>query len=376
MSPAMAQTEKVANAGQNSAIPKGRAIVALKRIGAQIGLKAADMMLLDTLGAFSQAQDWEASRRPIVWPSNALLMAQTGFSLSALKRHIRRLAEAGVIAFHDSPNGKRWGHRDTQGTLVEAYGFDLSPLAARAGEFEALYAKVQAERTLSKRLKRQITVARRSIRARIVTAMEGGSKGPWETLTKQFETLLGLLPRRDDGTERMAEILDKFTSLQSEVDAACLRAEDDAGSLLDKTPEMDPKGAENGPHLQTTNEPKSEESKHWEKGSNISLTTILQACPEFTSWAKNIGGFVKNWGDLHRTAGSLGPMIGIPIIAWKKAQETMGLQQATAAVALVFEKHAAGEIASPAGYLRGIMRKATMGELHLERSFYGRLNTA
>ncbi len=39
-------------------------------------------------------------------------MEQTGFSLSALKRHARRLAEAGVIAFQDSPNGKRWGRRD------------------------------------------------------------------------------------------------------------------------------------------------------------------------------------------------------------------------------------------------------------------------
>ncbi|PTQ63004.1 replication protein C-like, partial [Celeribacter persicus] len=66
-------------------------------------------MLLDTLGAFTQAQDWEEGQRPIVWASNAYLMEQTGVSLSALKRHARRLAEIGVISFQDSPNGKRWG---------------------------------------------------------------------------------------------------------------------------------------------------------------------------------------------------------------------------------------------------------------------------
>lgn len=43
------------------------------------------------------------------------------------------------------------------------------------------------------------------------------------------------------------------------------------------------------------------------------------------------------------------------------------------ALALVFEKHSSGEVASPGGYLRGMIEKAGAGELHLERSFYGRL---
>ena len=36
-------------------------------------------------------------------------MDQVGFSLAALKRHIRKLIEAGIISMKDSPNGKRWG---------------------------------------------------------------------------------------------------------------------------------------------------------------------------------------------------------------------------------------------------------------------------
>ena len=43
-------------------------------------------------------------------------------------------------------------------------------------------------------------------------------------------------------------------------------------------------------------------------------------------------------------------------------------------MALVFDKHCAGEVASPGGYLRGMADKAGAGELHLERSFYGRLS--
>lgn len=127
---AVVLAEDLAAEGQGAAIEKGRAVVAVKRVGAHIGLKAADLLLIDTLLAFSPPQDWAEGQRPIVWASNAYLMAQTGFSLSTLKRHARRLAEAGVIAFKDSPNGKRWGHRDREGRIIEAYGFDLSPMAA------------------------------------------------------------------------------------------------------------------------------------------------------------------------------------------------------------------------------------------------------
>ena len=152
--PGLGIAEQFAQAGEQIAIPKTQAFVAVKRVGAYIGLKAGDMLLLDTLGAFTQVQDWEEGQRPIVWASNAYLMEQTGFSLSALKRHARRLAENGVISFQDSPNGKRWGHRDADGRIIEAYGFDLSPLSARVEEFEQLHTELQAERELCQRLKR------------------------------------------------------------------------------------------------------------------------------------------------------------------------------------------------------------------------------
>ena len=183
--PGLGVAEQLAQAGERVAIPKTRAFVALKRVGAHIGLKAGDMMLLDTLGAFTQAQDWEEGQRPIVWASNAYLMEQTGFSLSALKRHARRLAEIGVISFQDSPNGKRWGRRDAEGRIVEAYGFDLSPLSARVEEFEGLHTELQAERELCQRLKRQITVARRMIRARIEAALSSALRGPCWTCSPQ-----------------------------------------------------------------------------------------------------------------------------------------------------------------------------------------------
>ena len=167
VSPGLIEAERKADEGKQLGHDRGRSVVALKKVAAHVGLKAADLLLLDTLSAFSQPQDWQAGQRPIVWASNAFLMDRTGFSLSTLKRHARRLVEVGVLAFKDSPNGKRWGHRDADGLIVEAYGFDLSPLAARVDEFEALAETLAEERTVCQRLKRHITSLRRNVRARL-----------------------------------------------------------------------------------------------------------------------------------------------------------------------------------------------------------------
>ncbi|WP_300586212.1 plasmid replication protein RepC [Marivita sp.] len=411
----LAVAEQHAQAGERANVPKAQAFVAVKRVGAHIGLKAGDMLLLDTLGAFTQAQDWEEGQRPIVWASNSYLMEQTGFSLSALKRHARRLAEIGVIAFKDSPNGKRWGHRDADGRIIEAYGFDLSPLSARAEEFERRHAELQAERELCQRLKRQITVARRMIRARIEAALSGALSGPWTQLSSLFEDLLDRLPRQNTGSETLSRLLTWFRELQERVEATyfkAIRVDDVVENTpetteqgLQKTQEMDPREVISEPHILTTNQlnpvtcnrseteqtaavvpnaPPEEkvdrELEDWvvetrkKRGAALDLPTVMQACPEFASWARNMGGYLKDWGDLHRVVGQLRPMIGVSEHAWNLAQDRLGPQIATAALVLTFDKHCAGEVASPGGYLRGMVEKAGAGELHLERSFYGRLS--
>lgn len=407
------QAQKLAETGREMAVERGRALVAVKRIGAHIGLKPGDMMLLDTLAAFTRSQDWQAGQRPIVWASNAYLMEQTGFSLSALKRHLRRLAEAGLIAFHDSPNGKRWGHRDAEGMIVEAYGFDLSPLAVQAEAFEQLHSDRQAERSLCQRLRRQITIARRMIRARLEAALNEALPGPWARLRGLFDALLTRLPRRTDGAEALERALGGFKALQTRVEDAYAGAVDtpveipveDRMECPEKTQEMNPRETISDPHIPITNQPLSVTCNRSEKERAASgvpnarpeeqvdsaledwvtqlrekrpmpldLPIVMQACPEFASWARSLGGYLKNWGDLHRLAGDLRPMIGVSEQAWALAQERLGPQQATAALALVFDKHCAGEVASPGGYLRGMIEKAGAGELHLERSFFGRLS--
>lgn len=218
--PGLAKAEQHAQVGERIGVPKTQAIVAVKKIAAAIGLKPSDMLLLDTLAAVTQPQDWGEGRRPIVWPSNARLEQQTGFSLPALKRHLRRLAEVGVVSFKDSPNGKRWGTRDTEGNIVEAYGIDLAPLAARAAEFEALHAHIMEEQALCRSLRDKITVTRRIIRAKIEKALETRLKGPWRELMDEFAEMLESLPGRSASAEKLLNLVDWFNEMKDRVEAA------------------------------------------------------------------------------------------------------------------------------------------------------------
>lgn len=425
--PGLSSAEKHAQAGERLSIPQTQAMVAVKKVSAAIGLKGTDIMLLDTFGAFTKPQDWQEGRRPIIWPSNAFLMQQTGLSLSALKRHTKYLAEIGLIAFRDSPNGKRWGHRDDQGFILEAYGIDLAPLAARTQEFEQLFVRIQEERSLCANIKNKITISRRAIRAKIEEAFVGVLQGPWRELRAAFEVALGKLPKRAEAPERLLDVLDWFNALRDRVEKAfdigsskrqdtCPTVTHNNNTKAFKSINLNPKGPENELHIPTTNQlypvisnskekvranQKSflslelEESDKGESNSksltpvslsgenlrriarfDVDLSVVMASCPGFAQTARDLIDYVRDWNDAHRAAGKIKNMCGISDNAWNKAQQVLGPFVASAAIALIFEKYNGGEIKSAGGYLRGMVEKAMAGELNLDRSFYGRLSDA
>ena len=121
---------------------------------------------------------------------------------------------------------------------------------------------MQAERELCQRLKRQITVARRMIRARIEAALSGALRGPWTHLAGMLEDLLSRLPRRNTASETLERLLDWFRELQERVEAAYLKAvradevvENTAETIeqvSEKTQEMDPREVISDPHILIT----------------------------------------------------------------------------------------------------------------------------
>ncbi|MEP5151605.1 replication initiation protein RepC, partial [Planktotalea sp.] len=108
--------------------------------------------------------------------------------------------------------------------------------------------------------------------------------------------------------------------------------------------------------------------------SDIDIPMLMLTCPHFAQMARGVEGYIRNWNDLHRAAGKIRGMAGISENAWNTSQKALGPAVASAAIALIFDKHSTGEVKSPGGYLRGMVEKARAGDLHLERSFHGRLS--
>ncbi len=110
---------------------------------------------------------------------------------ATLRRHLAMLVEAGLILRRDSPNGKRFARRGQGGAIEDAFGFDLTPLIARAAEIENLAEEVRAENRAIALLRERITLIRRDIGKMIETALEEGVSGNWEARQSEFRTLSG-----------------------------------------------------------------------------------------------------------------------------------------------------------------------------------------
>ncbi|MBB4581561.1 replication initiation protein RepC [Rhizobium aethiopicum] len=421
--PGLCEANAHAKAGERVSVSKNQAMLAVKRVAPAIGLKAGDLMLLDTLVVFTKACDWEEGARPIVWPSNDYLVENTGLSLSALKRHLRRLAETGVISYKDSSNGKRWGRRDDEGRIIEAYGFDLSPLAARVEKFQSLYASIQAERHLVKDLRRKITIMRRTVWAMLESELALAS-GFWRTVRQRYEALVSALQRCGRASGPLFGLCEAFGELKNDAEEAfralgAQNSTDESSTdceIKENNGKMDPREALSGPHIPITNHPKIVKGNSienapaargtqsgkaepvagpnallWEADPTlataepgtyrpeqtereVTIETIMMACPFFAEMAHGLTAYVRNWRDFINVAEKIRPIIGISGDAWTAAQKAMGRQGAAAAVALITDKYSEGLVVSPGGYLRGLSLKAERGDLHLARSIFGRMS--
>jgi replication initiation protein RepC len=220
----------------------GQLLAALKAAAPRLGIAPRLVHAIDWLFRFTQPQDWEEGCRPIVWPSASMQQEALGLSLSQVKDTNRCLIELGLITMKDSANGKRYGRRhEKTGRILEAYGFDLSPAAARHAEFVRLTEEAKAERAAMGRLRRRATIARKAIVQILETAQEFGFDGEeWQTLARETKDLTHALR----AVERLDEMETGVKSLERRQQAARERLEALLGTV-----ETAPKEPENRPHI-------------------------------------------------------------------------------------------------------------------------------
>jgi len=313
----------------------------------------------------------------VVFPSNEQLALRShGMPPSTLRRCLAALIDAGVIIRRDSPNGKRYARKGRDGAIAQAFGFDLSPLTARAAEFEALAEAVRAEERALRLARERITLCRRDIAKMIATGIEEGmpadraGEGPagWAELHALYRSIVGRIPRRATLTEiepvadelsRLAErILNLLETHVKTLNSSANESHNERhiqNSNPESKNEFEPatNGAEAAPPAPQAPAPKPAETV-------FPLGMVLDACPDIADYAK---GGILNWRDFVATAALVRSMLGVSPSAWEDAVEVMGERQAATVVAAILQRGEA--IISAGGYLRDLTHKARKGQFSL-----------
>src|SRR5271170_7666692 len=365
----------------------GQLLGAFKAAAPRLGLATRLVHEVDWLFRFTQPQDWERGARPLVWPSALLQQEALGVSETQAKRLNRYLIERGLITMKDSPNGKRYGRRDARGRIVEAYGFDLSPLAARYKEFVQLAEEGRAERAAMGRLRRRATIARKGIAQILETARDYDLRGEeWPTLEREAQAIVQELKRAELPSDLEATVV----SLERRQYEARNRLE-----MLLKDVNKVPSQPENAPHQYTYKQnpyPQQDtviasktSSKPQEDPAPVSAAPETPTRPEkgmvhgihpeeLVKLAPRLKSYLRRpnptWSEIIDAADWLRHDLDVSKPLWGDACLTMGRDLAAVALAIVSTKDPEHFRTTPGGYFHGMVQKAKAGELHLERTVW------
>ena len=365
----------------------GQLLAAFKAAAPRLGLAPRLVHSVDWLFRFTQPQDWERGGRPIVWPSALLQQEALGVSETQAKRLNRHLIELGLVTMKDSPNGKRYGRRDARGRIVEAYGFDLSPLAARYQEFVQLAEEGRAEREAMGRLRRRATIARKGIVQILETARDYNLRGEdWLTLEREARAIVRELKRaeRPDDLEvgvvslerRQYEARSRLEMLLKDVNKAPSQPENAPHQYTYKPtpyPEQDTvitsRTSSETPEAQVRFSATAEVPNRPEKGSvhGIRPDELIKLAPRLKSYLRRPN---PTWSEIIDAADWLRHDLDVSKPLWGEACLTMGRDLAAVALAIVSTKEPEHFRTTPGGYFHGMVQKAKAGELHLERTVW------
>jgi replication initiation protein RepC len=400
LTPGLLKVDRVAEAFTglpDGVTTPGQLLAAFKAAAPRLGLSSRLVHAVDWLFRFTMAQDWgRGGGRPIVWPSASLQKEALGLSPTQAKAVNRALIEAGLITMKDSPNGKRYGKRDAKGQIVEAYGFDLSPIASRHAEFVHLAEEAKAERVAMGRLRRRATIARNGIVQLLETAAEYGFSGEeWANLRREARDLrqalrnveqpdemaLGVesLERRQrSARERLELLLSEVESdTQESLNSDPWRSEIRPHQYTYKSnlnPEQDTVTAQEessrlgGEVVESATVPTRREPPETGRVLKLAPDELLKLAPRLKSY---LHAPDPTWPNLVEAAAYLRSELGVSKSLWGEACLAMGREQAAIAIAIVSTKDPAHFRTSPGGYFHGMVTKAKAGQLNLDRTLWG-----
>ncbi|TPW27341.1 replication initiation protein RepC [Martelella alba] len=365
----LAEQKRVRDMPAGKVTDKWKIFHTIRAIRKPIGASDRALAILNALLTFHPHNVLSNDDSLIVWPSNEQLCARAnGMPETTLRRHLAILVRCGLVLRRDSPNGKRYARKTRNGAITQAYGFDLSPLVARAEEFEMMAARLEIERQAFKSAREQLTLLRRDIVKLVELGLAEDHDGNWPDFQIRYRNIIDGVPRSPT-FEAINAALTALLDLRAAIN--------DALETLAESTDVDANDLQNGRHIQNsdTDNPIESETKDISSGpkhhaakvnaadTNSAKTTpplsiVLKACPDLIQYEQN--GEIRGWRDFVRAAEKARTVLAINSNAWHEACFAMGLIPAAITLAAILQH--AERISCPGAYLRSLTAKAKDGK--------------
>lgn len=327
----------------------------------------------------------------LCWPSNAQIEKKTGMSERTIRRAIVKLRERGLIVMRDSANGKRFPIANAKGEIVDARGFDLTPLHKRAAEFAERARALDIEDRVRRQLRDDLTVARNGL----LDLCNEDPSGAYADILARASSVPR--PSKDAAPEEFVAAIEAYVALAEEArefrylsdlsaEAPGSAGHPDRHSKQDAKPSIGDcnAGLRNSPS--TFDQPRDSENAAFRerRGGDVrqnertleaadraipkDLALWLAACPELSEW----GAITA----IERAA-ALGAQFiracGLARRALERAEARLGVVNAGLLGLFVVQRHANGEqqggtpIRSPGGLFVMLAREIERGRHPLEK---------
>lgn len=342
----------------------------IKETRMALGATDRALAILDALLSFHPDTAFYGDSALIVWPSNEQLIRRAnGMSPATLRRHLANLVDCGLVIRRDSPNGKRFARKGQGGEVEQAYGFDLSPIVARAEEFKDLAEAVRAEVKAHRLVRERLTICRRDIVKMIETGIEEGVPANWGRVQQTYQSIVSQIPRTAP-----RQVLE---AIAGDLDDLWVQVRDALESFV-KTKNLNANESQIERHIQNSKPDFKSESENGFREKNeasgsaaetgnvrslpkreLPLSMVMDACPNL-AWLLKGGGEIRHWRDFLAAAEVARPTLGISPSAWEEARIAMGETQAAITIAAIYQR--VDQINSAGGYLRNLTDKAKAGK--------------
>lgn len=353
--------------------------------------------LLERMIEKTRPESWEMLSTPFIYAHNATLMSWTGLSLTALRRAVRELAEAGMIVPCDGRNGQR-GRRWQGQEGMSQVGFSLASLRYR-------WPDLQAQLEIGRRQRAEVAFLREAIadlneQVRVAAELRGDEATALEAAR---------IMRLRRGTD-LIDTLVSYHDIMKALWARVKPVEKPAENRVDRppvsvrcTPEMAPMDAQSGTHYTERNNKKSKEVvvvapegrnriETMRRAGQVSQrepsegleATILRGFPGTSTFFLTVcpalrdlcGSASPDRAQLTDAAELLSGQIGIGYQSWKTGCIALGRFEAAVAVIVMATRRDQGEqIRHPDAYFRALVERGVRGTLHLDRSLYALKDT-